>query len=203
MKHLTLFENFLAESLLSSVNIDSILTPEFVEDMAAKDEFFMDMYKHEEGLTDVEDEDINQEDFLNWLEYDLRYKLEELVRHYRSEVIHNGKAIIWRAMTVTSSWLDHLEREGKHLGIYWTWDPDAADTHWGDYSKTSKVLIEAEVPENGVDWEKTLIMNIEPFTGDDEKEITLFKGVPLKILSVEIDGVLQNISKIEEKTFYS
>ena len=203
MKHLTLFENFLSESLLSSVNIDSILTPEFVEDMATKDEFFMDMYKHEEGLNDVEDEDINQEDFLNWLEYDLRYKLEELVRHYRSEVIHNGKAIIWRAMTVTSSWLDHLEREGKHLGIYWTWDPDAADTHWGDYSKPSKVLIEAEVPENGVDWEKTLIMNIEPFTGDDEKEITLFKGVPLKILSVEIDGVLQNISKIEEKTFYS
>ena len=203
MKHLTLFENFLAESLLSSVNIDSILTPEFVEDMAAKDEFFMDMYKHEEGLNDVEDEDINQEDFLNWLEYDLRYKLEELVRHYRSEVIQNGKAIIWRAMTVTSSWIDHLEREGKHLGIYWTWDPDSADTHWGDYSKPSKVLIEAEVPENGVDWEKTLIMNIEPFTGDDEKEITLFKGVPLKILSVEIDGVLQNISKIEEKTFYS
>ena len=203
MKHLTLFENFITESLLASVNIDSIITPEFVEDMATKDEFFMDMYKHEEGLNDVEDEDINQEDFLNWLEYDLRYKLEELVRHYRSEVIHNGKVIIWRAMTVTSSWLDHLEREGKHLGIYWTWDPDSADTHWGDYSKPSKVLIEAEVPENGVDWEKTLIMNIEPFTGDDEKEITLFKGVPLKILSVEIDGVLQNISKIEEKTFYS
>ena len=203
MKHLTLFENFITESLLASVNIDSIITPEFVEDMATKDEFFMDMYKHEEGLNDVEDEDINQEDFLSWLEYDLRYKLEGLVRHYRSEVIHNGKAIIWRAMTVTSSWLDHLEREGKHLGIYWTWDPDSADTHWGDYSKTSKVLIEAEVPENGVDWEKTLIMNIEPFTGDDEKEITLFKGVPLKILSVEIDGVLQNISKIEEKTFYS
>lgn len=203
MKHLTLFENFLTESLLSSVNIDSILTPEFVEDMAARDEFFMDMYKHEEGLTDAEDEDINQEDFLNWLEYDLRYKLEELVRHYRSEVIRNGKAIIWRAMTVTSSWLDHLEREGKHLGIYWTWDPDAADTHWGDYSKPSKVLIEAEVPENGVDWEKTLIMNIKPFTGDDEKEITLFKGVPLKILSVEMDGELQDISNIEGKTFFA
>jgi hypothetical protein len=203
MKHLTLFENFIYESLLTSVNLDSILTRDFVEDMAAKDEFFMDMYKHEEYLTDVEDEDINQEDFLNWLEYDLRYKLEELIRLYRNELIHNGKVTVWRAMTVTSSWLDHLEREGKHLGIYWTWDPDAADTHWGDYSKPSKVLIEAEVPENGVDWEKTLIMNIEPFTGDDEKEITLFKGVPLKILSIEIDGVLQNISKVEEKTFYS
>jgi hypothetical protein len=106
-------------------------------------------------------------------------------------------------MTVTSSWLDHLEREGKHLGIYWTWDSDSADTHWGDYSKPSKVLIEAEVPENGVDWEKTLITNVEPFTGDDEKEITLIKGVPLKILSVEMDGKLQDISNIEGKTFFA
>ena len=203
MKHLTLFENFIHESLLTSVNLDSILTRDFVEDMAVKDEYFMDMYKHEEGLNDVDDEDIDQEDFLNWLEYDLRYKLEELIRLYRNELIQNGKVTVWRAMTVTSSWLTHLEREGKHLGIYWTWDPDAADTHWGDYSKTSKVLIEAEVPENGVDWETTLIMNIEPFTGDDEKEITLIKGVPLKILSIEMDGELQDISNIEDKTFFA
>jgi hypothetical protein len=201
MKHLTLFENFITESLLTSVNLDSILTPSFVKGMAAKDEYFMDLYKHEEQLTDVDDEDIDQEDFLNWLEYDLRYKLEELIRLYRNELIQNGKVTVWRAMTVTSSWLDHLEREGKHLGIYWTWDPDAADTHWGDYSKTSKVLIEAEVPENGVDWEKTLITNVEPFTGDDEKEITLIKGVPLRILSIEMDGELQDISNLEGKAF--
>jgi hypothetical protein len=171
--------------------------------MAVKDEYFMDMYKHEEGLNDVDDEDIDQEDFLNWLEYDLRYKLEELIRLYRNELIQNGKVTVWRAMTVTSSWLTHLEREGKHLGIYWTWDPDAADTHWGDYSKTSKVLIEAEIPENGVDWETTLIMNIEPFTGDDEKEITLIKGVPLRILSIEMDGELQDVSNLEDKTFFA
>jgi hypothetical protein len=203
MRHLTLFENFITESLLASVNLDLILTPGFVEDMAAKDEYFMDLYKHEEQLTDVDDEDIDQESFLNWLEYDLRYKLEELIRLYRNELIQNGKVTVWRAMTVTSSWLDHLEREGKHLGIYWTWDPDAADTHWGDYSKPSKVLIEAEVPENGVDWEKTLITNVEPFTGDDEKEITLIKGVPLKILSVEMDGELQDISNLEGKAFFA
>lgn len=201
MKHLTLFKNFITESLLPSVNIDSILTRDFVKGMAAKDEYSMDLYKHEEYLTNVED--INQEDFLNWLEYDLRYKLEELIRLFRNDLIHNGKVTLWRAMTVTSSWLDHLEREGKHLGIYWTWDPDAADTHWGDYSKTSKVLIEAEVPENGVDWEKTLIMNIEPFTGEDEKEITVFKGVPLKIISIEMDGELQDISNLEGKTFFA
>jgi hypothetical protein len=201
MKHLTLFENFIYESLLTSVNLDLILTPSFVKGMAAKNEYFLDLYKHEEQLTDVDDEDIDQEDFLNWLEYDLRYKLEELISVYKNDVIQNGKVTVWRAMTVTSSWLDHLEREGKHLGIYWTWDPDAADTHWGDYSKPSKVLIEAEVPENGVDWEKTLITNIEPFTGDDEKEITLIKGVPLRILSIEMDGKLQDISNLEGKTF--
>jgi len=138
MRHLTLFENFIYESLLTSVNLDSILTRDFVEDMAAKDEWFMTLYKDEEQLTDVDDEDIDQEDFLNWLEYDLRYKLEELIRLYRNELIQNGKVTVWRAMTVTSSWLTHLEREGKHLGIYWTWDPDAADTHWGDYSRHLK-----------------------------------------------------------------
>ena len=205
MKNLIAYDTYggISESLLSSVSIDKISSPDRIKDISYQDEFLKSLYKEENYLQDLEDDEIDEEDFLNWLQYDIKFKLEDLVDFYRREVIKNGRVTVWRKITVKESWMDHLAKEGKHLGVYWSWDPDAADTHWGDYSKPSKALIEAEVPENGVDWEGTLINNIEPFTGDDEKEIKLFKGVPLKILSVEIDGVLQNISNIEEKTFYS
>jgi hypothetical protein len=64
-------------------------------------------------------------------------------------------------------------------------------------------LIEAEVSENGVDWEKTLRSNVEPSIGEEEKEITLNKGVPVKILSIEVDGKPQDISSLQGKEFYS
>lgn len=73
----------------------------------------------------------------------------------------------------------------------------------GDYNKKSVTLVEAEVPENGVDWEETLFANIQPMTGDDEKEIKLHRGVPLKIVSIEMDGKLADITPIQGKTFYS
>lgn len=54
-----------------------------------------------------------------------------------------------------------------------------------------------------MDWETTLRINVEPFIGDDEKEITLNKGVPLKILSIEVDGNPVDISSLKDKTFFS
>jgi hypothetical protein len=201
MKHVKFFENYIGESLLSSVKIDSILSPETVKSVLDLGDHYLDLYREENYLD--EEEEIDEEDFKNWLKYELMWKTEDLIRFYESEIIKGGKLTIWRAMTVKDDYILHLEKEAKHLGIYWTWDPDSAETHWGDYSKKSKALIEAEISENGVDWEKTLISNIQPYIGDDEKEITLSKGSPMKIISLEIDGKIKDISKIAGKTFYA
>ena len=205
MKNLISYDNYegLNESLLSSVNIDKIADPVRIKDISYQDEFLKDLYKEENYLQDLDDDEIDEEDFLNWLQYDIKFRVEELINFYKREVIKNGRVKIWRRLTVKESWLDHLAKEGKHLGVYWSWDPDAADTHWGDFSKKSTALIEAEVPENGVDWEETLVANIQPMIGDDEKEIQLYRGVPLKIVSIEIDNSLVDLTPIQDKTFYS
>jgi hypothetical protein len=206
MKHLLEYTNFqkIEESLISSVDSAKLVDKDLIDHMLFQnEEFLIPSYKDENYLHDIEDEDIDRDDFLDWVEYDLKFRIDELIRFYENEVIKNGRVTVWRKITVSEDWMDHFIKEGKHLGIYWTWDPDAAETHWGDYSKKSVALIEAEVPENGVDWEKTLRINIEPFIGDDEKEITLNKGVPLKIVSVEIDGKLVDITPIQGKTFFA
>ncbi len=206
MKHIVGYSNFqrIEESLLSSINTEEMVDKDLVNHVISQgEEFLIPQYKEENYLYDLEDEDIDQEDFSAWVEEDLKFRMDELLRFYRSGVVKNGKVVVWRKMTVPEDWISHLSKEGKHLGIYWTWDPDAADTHWGDYSKKSVALIEAEAPENGVDWEETLRINVEPFIGDDEKEITLNKGVPLKILSIEVDGNPVDISSLKDKTFFS
>jgi hypothetical protein len=205
MKHIIEYPDFqkLDESLLSSFNADEMVNKDLVEDVISKyEEYLISQYKYENYLPD-DDGDINQEDFSAWIEEDLKFKIEELIRFYKSEIIKGGRITVWRKITVSEDWMDHFSKEGKHLGIYWTWDPDAAETHWGDYTKKSVALIEAEVPENGVDWNRTVRANIEPAIGDDEKEITLNKGVPLKIVSVEIDGKLVNNIPIQGKTFFA
>ena len=205
MKNLIAYDTYrgISESLLSSVSIDKISSPDRIKDISYQDEFLKSLYKEENYLQDLEDDEIDEEDFLNWLQYDIKFKLEDLVDFYRREVIKNGRVTVWRKITVKESWMDHLAKEGKHLGVYWSWDPDAADTHWGDFNKKSVALIEAEVPENGVDWEETLVANIQPMIGEDEKEIKLHRGVPLKIISIEMDGSLADLTPIQGKTFYS
>jgi hypothetical protein len=206
MKHIIEYPNFqkLEESLLSSVDSAKLIDKDLIDHMLFQGrEFLIPQYKDENYLYDVDDEDIDRDDFLAWVEEDLKFKVDELIRFYKSEVIKNGRVSIWRKITVSDDWMDHFIKEGKHLGIYWTWDPDAAETHWGDYSKKSTALIEATVPENGVDWEKTLRINVEPLIGDDEREITLSKGVPLQIVSVEINDKPVDISELQGKTFFA
>lgn len=190
--------------MLSSVDIDKMMRGGLIDHIISQgEEFLIPQYKDENYLYDVEDEDIDREDFKSWAEEDVRIRLEDLVRFYKSNIIENGKLVVWRKITVTEDWINHLQSKGKHLGIYWSWDPEATDTHWGDFSKRSVALIEAEVSENGVDWEKTLRSNVEPSIGEEEKEITLNKGVPVKILSIEVDGKPQDISSLQGKEFYS
>jgi len=205
MKHIIEYPDFqkLDESLLSSLNVDGMVNRDLAEDVISTyGEFLISQYKYENYLPD-EDEDIDQEDFYAWVEEDLKFKIEELIRFYESEIIKGGRITVWRKITVSEDWMDHFSKEGKHLGIYWTWDPDAAETHWGDYTKKSVALIEAEVSENGVDWKRTIRANIEPAIGDDEKEITLNKGIPLKIVSIEINDRPIDVSQLQNKTFFA
>lgn len=153
----------------------------------------------------------NVEEYLEGLADDA-YRI---VGDLRYMIKHNGGIVdIWRAMTVPDNYIRHLETQGKSLGIYWSWDEYAPDTHWGMKQRTTKIgnkislpntmIIHSKVREEYVDWRQTIIANGHPHLSD-EKEITLIKGTPLKILDItdkrrnqiEISDVIKN------KTFYA
>jgi 2'-5' RNA ligase/GNAT superfamily N-acetyltransferase len=86
---------------------------------------------------------------------------------------------VWRVVTLNS--LRALKTKG--IGIYWAYEEDAAEAHWGSFGDgSSEYTIEAQITEDAVDWESTILANLSPATGEDEKEITLNPGAPVKIL---------------------
>lgn len=91
------------ESLLTSVNTDKIASPDRIKNLPYQDEFLKSLYKEENYLQDLEDDEIDEEDFLNWLQYDIKFRLEELVDFYKRDVIKNGKVKVWRKITVKES----------------------------------------------------------------------------------------------------
>lgn len=66
------------------------------------------------------------------------------------------------------------------IGIYWTDSPSHAIAHWGGHGST--YVLEAEVTEDAVDWDGTILANMDPSTGQDEQEIRLKAGAQIKLL---------------------
>ena len=60
-----------------------------------------------------------------------------------------------------------------------------------------------KINEKYIDWESTIQLNMDPNIGEDEKEIRLFKGTPLKILKLIKNNEELNINKIKNKIFYA
>jgi hypothetical protein len=138
--------------------------------------------------------------------------LNNQIERIRVNIGDTGKLRIYRALLVGEDYLNHLISQGKHLGIYWTLDKNLADVYGSDgrirHTKTSNgliVVIEADIHEDYIDWERTLFARIDHEYGDREEEITLFKGTPIKILYLydKDNGEDFDISTIANKTFYA
>ena len=183
-------------------------------------EQYLSYYAMEQGYDpyDYPEEEINEDspDFKEWL----KRKIEDVyfdVEYNLYSVINLDNTVdIYRAMTVREDWVEHLEQQGKHLGIYWSYDPDAIEAHWGRGDQPSEVYIHGKVPETSVDWESTFMLNMDPSLGE-EKEIRLYDGVPIEILEISMQDpdkasvydphrvthIQQDISALEGKTFYA
>lgn len=105
------------------------------------------------------------------------------------EVSYNieGDSIrVWRVITAPRDWTP----EGRHPGIFWSWDEDAAEAHWGQTGNFFvQWTLEAVVKTSDIDWPATLYQNAHP-SFEEEKEIRLKEGTPVKLLSATHDGDL-------------
>jgi hypothetical protein len=196
------------EGYISDIPKEDILSKDLdknINDYIGDLETYGYVYKYEnpDKYEDLTDSEVTEtEDFKNWIEYEIEYRYNNIIDKLSDLADINGRIKIWRVLAVDNNWLNHLKKEGLHLGIYWSYEKDVAEAHWG-YNKDTNLYarIESSVDEKHVNWIDTIKANLNFATGDEEKEIRLFKGTLLKIENLEINLKKQNISDIKNKIF--
>jgi hypothetical protein len=218
-----IIRKLLKESLIGEMSVNNISSTDFnvkeIEDnwLMSNPETIVQNFKYdmqdEYDLSPEEKEEIMHGDmdeiqetdrFKKWLRYTVEYRIDDFIdsiqRYYFTD---NNEINIWRKMTVDQKWIDQLlnpKISGQRVGRYWSFEEDAAEAHWGNFNDL-EIKLYSRIPEQYVDWTQTIEANIDLSIGDDEKEITLFKNTPIKILGLEVNNKPIDISKIGGKVF--
>jgi len=196
------------EDKLNQYDSEDIATDEFIKN-TDEEEYLFSYYKTENGIDYdigfdeyVEDEE-NLKDFDNWLKYEFEYRFDEAKRIYEKLFASGGgRMTLFREMDVPDKWLKSLQNGNTKLGIYWAYEKDAAEAHWG--SGAVKVLLQTSVTEDQINWRGTFEANLRPSTGEDEKEIRLNENekIPLEALFVKDKEIKLN-KKIKSNIYLS
>ena len=121
---------------------------------------------------------IHSQDFKDWLKEWVEDQVYDAWNNFMHLFDRGGNAILYRMITAPADW----KPDDRHPGIYWSWEEDAAEAHWGDFRRGHvRWLLTAKV---NVDWTATLAMNVQPDYAS-EKEIRLKDNAPLELLNVE------------------
>lgn len=105
----------------------------------------------------------------------------------------DGKMLVHRMIMADEDWLTRITERG--LGQYWTWDKEYAEAYAGQGS--NEWLISGLIDPASVDWVSTILANAHPATGQEEKEITIPEGTPVKVVGIEVDGEPVDPSRYE------
>jgi hypothetical protein len=109
--------------------------------------------------------------FIQWSKDEVIAKLDELTR-----LMKGGRMRIWREIIAPEDWTPDPK---QHPGLYWSWDKEAAEAHWGDDDGVPW-LLSATVTEDQIDWVQTVAQNATHHY-QDEKEIRLKPNTPVTL----------------------
>ena len=122
----------------------------------------------------------------------------------------DGLIDIWRAVTLSKDTdrgkyadvYNAITKGYKGVGVYWSWDDDAAEAHWGHGKDSVYIKMHAKVRPDDVDWPETLFKNT--YDLKDEKEIRVKDGGLVKVIGfmqddkyVDIDPKVVSAGKSE------
>lgn len=125
------------------------------------------------------DEIFSMPEFLNFVKQQLTNEYKEKINKILSK-FKNNKIVIYREITVPKSW----RPDSKNLGVYWSWDENAAEAFWGENGKGYKnYLLVGEVDESNINWDETIMKNINPVL-ENECEIEVKQNASIKLLKV-------------------
>ena len=198
---------FVFERSYDNFKIDDIINNKFIELQGEKDFLgpYVSQYMHEEhneffeiweDSSDIEESN----DFKEWLIYELEYRYEKL-RDLFLSLIDNGYITLYRSMMVQEDYLNKMEAgQIKRLGIFWTYDIESAEPHWGyDKDNRSKeIILEIKINEEYINWVETYRLGLEHEFMNEEKEMRLFKNTPIDIQNIIFDGKEVDLKDIKK-----
>jgi hypothetical protein len=173
------------DSIVDSIEFSNVFTEEMLDDIK-------ELYGHE--LMDSEENQYR-------LSSELEDKFSSLISDF-DDLIENEQISIYRKISVDDKWIRNLKNDNRAIGIYWSWEQDAAEAHWGYAEGLKEITLESKVNIGSIDWLTTFQQNVNP-SYDEEKEIRLNPGVPVKLIAV-YDKEGNNIPlppEIKNKTF--
>lgn len=188
-RYIDILESFLAESLPNPDNLadlDSIVSYTFsdIDWGGGSGEGIMQEYAEDFELSDDElnDIDISSPQFKEWFSNWVEERVWDAWGNFSHLFDEQGNAILYRVITADPTW----KPGDRHPGIYWSWDQDAAEAHWGSFGNGHvKFRMTARINSSVVDWTTTLAQNIQP-DYEDEKEIRIKENAAVEILKTEI-----------------
>lgn len=185
----------------SDYDKDDILTDDFIKNFIDFDdiESSLDYYIEENDL-DINDKyNIqNTDGFFDKIKTELTYYFDDFMDNIYDN-LKNGKLKIYRKIKVDNEWLENFLIVNKNIGIYWSYDENAAEAHWG-VDGNNEVTFEALIDENEIDWKTTIELNINP-NFSEEKEIRVFDNIKLNIISIKYNDEYIDMSKFKNKTY--
>lgn len=115
-----------------------------------------------------------------------------------SDVDENGNLSIYRSIIYHDDDESYFKTalQYKNLGIYWTFESNKAEPHWGYSNKASaiEVIYHAKVNMSSINWPMTLVVNA--WTSKEEKEIRLNEGALVEVYAIQVDDEpLHNLKK--------
>lgn len=120
-----------------------------------------------------------------WLDRRYDYvvnKLEALPHSHGYELL--------RVIKVSPEWIDEFSKKTTiALGEYWSYDPDNWEPNapWANPDMQGfNLTIRAFAPPSGVNWEKTIMANMDFYSGDYESEMRLIPNTVLEIISLDL-----------------
>jgi hypothetical protein len=126
------------------------------------------------------------EKFAIWKEGYAQRRVNAAIAELRKNMqFRDGNLLVWRMLEVDAEDFLTALRPGMSLGEYWTWQRDHAEAYSGQGA--DELLLVGMVDPSQINWAQTILMNAHPHA-DDEKEINISSGTPIKLMGIE-DGL--------------
>ena len=145
-----------------------------IEDLADEDFFPEDI--------DLDDVDQIRPYITKWMKSRYSY----VTRNMQANKVKGG-FLIYRAIKVQEEHVSAIASGDQPLGMFWAFCEESAEAHWGNFDHT-ELLFEAVVASEKIDWITTIRRNMNYVLGDDEQEVSLKSGTPLRLIRATVDG---------------